>query len=86
MKKILLIAALLFVGCTENVRARQFGGSVTMNMPCGHKVVNVTWKEGDIWYLTRPMREGEVPETHTFHESSNFGIAEGTILLKECAK
>ena len=36
-----------------------------------------------LWYLTRPMREEEEPETHTFQQSSEFGILEGTVTVVE---
>ena len=41
-----------------------------MSLPFGEKLEQVTWKMDAFWYLTRPMREGEVPETHTFQEKS----------------
>jgi hypothetical protein len=50
------------------------------------KLVNITWKEDDVWYLTRPMHSEEVPEEYTFKESSSFGIMEGTMTIKEHAK
>lgn len=35
--------------------------------------------------LTRPIREGEAPEMLTFHETSAWGVLEGTIVLREHA-
>jgi hypothetical protein len=43
----------------------------------------ITWKDADIFLLTRPMRENEKPETHTFTEMSNWGIFEGTVTIVE---
>lgn len=40
-------------------------------------------KEFDLWYATRPMREGEIPETTTFQEKSALGIVEGTVIFIE---
>ena len=34
-----------------------------------------------MWYLTRPMRDDEEPETHTFQQSSEFGVFEGTVTI-----
>ena len=36
-----------------------------------------------MWYLTRPMRDDEEPETHTFEQSSEFGVFEGTVTIIE---
>lgn len=88
MKRILhLIVALslafALTSCTENERARAYGGTQTIELPAGRKLINMTWKETDLWLQTRPMREGEHPETSTFEEKSRFGIFEGTIIVKE---
>jgi hypothetical protein len=77
-------AIVLLSSCTENERAKLFGGTQTVNLPTKTKLVNVTWKEGSaMWILTRPMRENETAETLTFSEKSNFGIMEGTVIFKE---
>ena len=73
----------LVSGCTENQRAKSFGGSMTKNLPKGHKLVTATWKESQLWYLSRPMRNDEVPETYEFIEISNFGLMEGKVVFVE---
>lgn len=83
-----IVVASLFVtwgvlSCTENERARSFGGTTQIALPAGQKLVNATWKESNIWYLTRPMREGEQPERYTFHEDSTYGINQGTVYFQE---
>lgn len=92
MKKIIgislmVIAVLIFVStvtsCTKNQRVKQFGGKATIELPVGQKLVHCTWKDANLWYLTRPMKEGETAETYTFQEKSNFGMVEGTYLIKE---
>jgi hypothetical protein len=40
-------------------------------------------KVDNLWYLTRPMREGEQVETYTFQEESSFGVLEGTYQITE---
>ncbi len=69
--------------CTENSSAKSFGGKMTIDIPKGNKLENATWKEDELWYLYRPSREGEVPETHYFTEKSSFGVWEGTVIFKE---
>ena len=73
-----------FVACTDNSRAKKFGGTAVEQLPQGTKLVNITWKEPDsMWILTRPMREGEVAESYEFNESSGFGIIQGKVILQE---
>lgn len=84
---LMVIAVLIFVSivtsCTKNQRVKQFGGKATIELPVGQKLVHCTWKDANLWYLTRPMKEGETAETYTFQEKSNFGMVEGTYLIKE---
>ena len=85
MKKVLAIAllAISLAACTENARVKNFGGEGTINLPKGQKLVNVTWKDTQIWYLTRPMDSTDVAETYTFHEESSFGVLQGTYNIIE---
>ena len=85
MKKMLLaIGMIVMLGsCTENSRVKSFGGEGTINLPKGRKLVNVTWKETQIWYLTRPMNSNDVAETYQFHEESSWGMVEGTYNIVE---
>lgn len=63
--------------------AKQFGGTMTVNIDPGQKLITVTWKNDDMWYLTRPMRDDEAPEKYSFREDSNFGVMEGKVILQE---
>jgi len=82
-----LIAALLSsVGCTDNQRAKHYGGSMTINLPPNTKLLNVTYKQDNLWYLTRPATTNDVAETLTFKEKSNMGVFEGTIIFVESIK
>lgn len=86
MKKLLvimLLLVLLLTGCTEQERAKSFGGEYTMELPQGQKLINVTWKEDTLWYLTRPMEETDIEETYTFEADSSWGIFEGTVTIQE---
>jgi len=86
MKKFLIgltaIAGLVGLsGC--QIGAKSFGGSYTVNLPKGEKLVNITWKESALWYLTRPMTEQDKAETYKFKEDSTYGVMEGTVTIKE---
>lgn len=86
MKKLtilLSVAILTLASCTENSRVKNWGGEGTINLPKGQKLVNVTWKENEIWYLTRPMDSSDVAETYQFHEESSWGVVEGTYNIIE---
>lgn len=69
--------------CTEQQRAKQFGGTMTVELTSGTKLVNATWKNSELWYLVRPMKEGEQPETYEFLEKSSFGVMQGRVVFKE---
>lgn len=87
MKKVMIVvfAAMLMsmTGCTDNIRAKAFGGTAKVELPAGQKLVTATWKEAHLWYLTRPMQQNDIAETLTFKESSNLGFVEGTVIFVE---
>lgn len=88
MKTTLAILALTLItfatsSCTDNTMAKSFGGNMDINLPTNTKLVNVTWKESELWYLTRPMHADETAETFTFHEKSSFGMLQGTVTFHE---
>ena len=69
----------------EQSFARDFGGTTTITLEPNLKLEEITWKDDDLWYLTRPMREDEEPETHTFTEKGGFGTVfdGGTVIVVE---
>jgi hypothetical protein len=79
---IALLAA-IFNSCTENQRARKFGGDETIQLEEGKRLEYVTWKGDQLWVLTRESTPGDTARTHTFHEKSSFGVIEGTITIVE---
>lgn len=80
---VLITLSLFTCGCTEQTMTREFGGDMTVHLPANVKLEEITWKDDCLWYLTRPMREDENPETHLFQESSSFGVFEGTVTIVE---
>jgi hypothetical protein len=85
MKKLFTILLILFIAmsCRENIRVRTFGGKGEIQLPKGQKLVNATWKETNMWILTKPMTKTDTAETYSFAESSSFGVWQGTYLLVE---
>lgn len=84
MKKMiapLIFSAMLLTGC-QSV-SKSLGGNTTIKLEPGQKLEEITWKDGsDLWYLTRLMRDDEEPETHVFHQSTDFGF-EGSVTIIE---
>lgn len=87
MKKIFSIAlvmmALVVSSCTDNQRARMYGGTMKVELPKGQRLVEATWKNHNLWYLTEPMDSDYIPKIKTFKEDSNFGIVEGDVIFIE---
>lgn len=89
MKKIALLSlamimiGTLLVSCTNQQMAKEYGGTATIALPPGKKLITATWKDTHLWYLLRDIKPGETPETYEFKESSNFGIMQGTVIFKE---
>lgn len=81
---ILTIAlALISFGCSENINTKGFGGKMTINLPANKKLVNATWKDTELWYLTRAMNSNEFPEVYNFVEKSTYGVWEGEVVFVE---
>lgn len=78
---LLVVMGFSLTGCKSV--AKNMGGTVTIDVPKGQKVIEATWKDSNLWYLTRPMRKDEEPETLTLQEDSNFGIIEGKVIFEE---
>ncbi len=89
MKKIISIILVIVMiiamsGC--QYATKHLGGSMTVNLEPNVKLVNVTWKDDSLWFLTKPMTEEDVAETYYFEEDSEFGVFEGTVTIVEHKK
>lgn len=88
MKKLftlILLVAIMVIGmsCTENQRARGWGGNADVTIQAGYKVMNVTWKDNDLWILVEPMPIDYTPRTLTFYEKSGWGVLNGKFTIYE---
>lgn len=72
---------MMLAGC--NPVTRKMGGDMTIHLKPGEKLINVTWKETSLWFLTRPMKAGEAADTYKFKEDSTWGVLEGTVTIIE---
>lgn len=80
-----LIATIMCLGLTTGCQSmtKNFGGDMTIRLEPNTKLELITWKDDSLWYCTRPMREEEKAETHTYQQSSEFGVFEGTVTIVE---
>ena len=76
-----VVLCVSLAGCQSATKS--FGGSIKIELEPNTKLELITWKDDSLWYLTRPMREDEEAETHTYQESSAFGAFEGTVTVVE---
>lgn len=86
MNKILflsMISIFAMVSCTQNEMAKNYGGTASINLPAGQKLVTITWKDQQLWYLTRKMNPSDSAESYIFKEESSYGIIEGSVILNE---
>jgi hypothetical protein len=79
MKKLLGIVGLVVLSaCTDNSRARRWGGTEEVALKPNEIVLGVTWKGDEMWILTKDTVTG----VSYFREKSSWGVLEGTIVLK----
>ncbi len=81
MKKLLFVFALLAfftLSCNDNQRARAFGGTEEVKLKENEVLLNVTWKDVDMWILTRDTVTG----VSYFREKSAWGMMEGAVIFK----
>lgn len=82
----LVLSLSLLSGCTQQAMTKEFGGTTTLELEPGYKLIEITWKDDNLWYLVRPLEEGEEPTTYIFQEKSSFGLIEGTVKIIESKK
>lgn len=78
-----LVILLYTTSCTENQRAKHFGGTMKIIVPQGQSVVMATFKESNLWYLTEPMDSTYQPKTKILQEHSPWGLVEGKVYFIE---
>ena len=88
MKRVLwiivfVVLVLGFTNCTKQQRAKRWGGSATIDLPANEKLVIVTWKDNNLWLLTKKMTPIDSAESYRFLEESSWGILEGNVIIVE---
>lgn len=74
----ILVAMVVMSSCTENSRARHFGGTETLALKPNEVVLNVTWKKNQMWICTQDT----ITNVVYFREKSSWGVVEGTVIIK----
>lgn len=80
---LVLLTGIVITSCTEQIRARNLGGTMVIEVPNGYKVTSATWKEADLFYFIEPMEEGYQPKQKKFIESSSYNILETEVVFNE---
>lgn len=80
MNKFLMVAITLLAltSCTDNQRARKYGGTETINLEPNEKFINITWKQNNLWIIVQDTVSGN----YYAREKSSFGVLEGKIIIK----
>jgi len=80
---LLLISVCALAGCTQQNIAKNWGGTYEIELPAGQDLELVTWKDSDLWILTKDRPSDEPAETHRYFEDSTYGVFEGEIIIHE---
>ena len=80
MKKLLflLLTVVSVSSCTENERAKNFGGKKDITLKPSEEFVNATWKDDNLWLITKDTLTNE----YIMREKSSYGVWEGEIRVK----
>ena len=80
MKKLLflLLTVVSVSSCTENERAKKFGGDQDITLKPSEEFVNATWKDDNLWLTTKDTLTNE----YIMREKSSYGVWEGEIRIK----
>jgi hypothetical protein len=80
----IILAAIIIVGfglittsCTENSRARNWGGTEKIELNKNEVLIGATWKGNDLWIGTTDTVTG----VSYFREHSSMGVVEGEIIF-----
>ena len=80
MKRLFLIAvvAMTIISCTDNQRARSFGGTETIKLQPNEEFINITWKQDNLWVIVKDKTTGKFYA----REKSSFGMMEGKVVIE----
>lgn len=80
---LVLAATLAIFSCTQNQRARNFGGTMEIKVKPGYKVNMATWKGDNLFYMIEKMDSSYVPTEKILVEDASFGVLETKVKFIE---
>lgn len=72
---IVLTICLLTLSCTDNQRAKTWGGKGVIQLKPNERLINLTWKNADLWLFV----EDTVTHKMYLREDSSWGILNGSM-------
>ena len=81
MRKLTMVAITLLAlaSCTDNQRARSFGGNETIKIEPQEKFINITWKQDNLWVIVQDTITGTIYAK----EKSSFGVFQGKVIIQK---
>lgn len=77
---ILMISIFIYNTFFEQMIVKQYGGTMSVDIPDGAQFMNVTWKDNDVWLLWHDPVSGNC----VFKEESKRGLLQGKIIINNC--
>lgn len=68
---------------SEQGITRSYGGEMEVDLEPNRKLVEITWKDASLWYLTKAMTDDDVAEDYIFQEKDVTGWLEGSVIIHE---
>lgn len=80
MKKLILLSLVVIalMSCTDNQRARNWGGTETFKLEPNEEFVNITWKQDNLWIIVKDKNTGKFYA----REKSSFGVMQGKVVIE----
>lgn len=70
-------------GCSGQSVAKNWGGDMEVTLEPNQKLMEVTWKDDSLWFLTKQMSDDDIAESYAFYEKDPLGMLEGCVNIKE---
>ena len=71
------MVVMTIISCTDNTKAKNYGGKEIIKLNPKEKFINATWKENNLWIIVYDSTINQ----YKMREKSNYGLMEGTIIF-----